>query len=491
MKRASAGPEPVCKKAKKVTFSVPEEEIEEEDGPCEVQRMLSHPVGVQPWGNIFLDDQGPEKAGRLRLGLGPMASFTDDLILDVLGYLDPTSLALIGRVSPALYAFSREDSLWRPLVLEEYGGHFHFHSTWRETFLLSIAKSRGLSSLELSPLLNVAGLYSDYLFQLWRCASADLEQWTTVDNVDRRSDLTLEEFVEQYERPGKPVILTGIVPKWLAFSGEQAERTWTCENFLKRFGDVSFKAGAVEMTLHEYWNYARQTQEESPIYLFDNEFIEKAPPLGEEYQVESYFAKDYFSLLDDLPRIRPSYRWILIGPPRSGSTFHKDPNYTSAWNGVISGRKKWILFPPEHTPPGVIPSCDELDVTTPISVTEWFLNFYSQARKEKPYECVQKAGELLFIPHRWWHSALNLEECVAVTQNYVNDQNLIHVLNFLKKCNKKRIIEPLEARLEQTQPGLLAKLQAAHDKATHTSSSAWEKLMANTESEPVFKFSFQ
>ena len=30
--------------------------------------------------------------------------------------------------------------------------------------------------------------------------------WTRVDNVDRCSNLSLEEFIEKYERPNKPVI---------------------------------------------------------------------------------------------------------------------------------------------------------------------------------------------------------------------------------------------------------------------------------------------
>jgi hypothetical protein len=116
--------------------------------------------------------------------------------------------------------------------------------------------------------------------------------------------------------------------------------------------------------------------EHHPIYLFDNEFIEKAPELGRHYEVPEYFREDLFSLLKE-PH-RPSFRWILIGPPRSGNwhiiseshhvmsgaSYHKDPNATSAWNGLISGSKKWILLPPDVTPPGVFPSADNFEVIT-------------------------------------------------------------------------------------------------------------------------------
>jgi hypothetical protein len=72
-------------------------------------------------------------------------------------------------------------------------------------------------------------------------------------------------------------------------------------------------------------------------------------------QVPAYFAEDLFSVLGEAAR--PEYRWLIMGPERSGSSFHKDPNATSAWNAVVKGSKKWILFPPHITPPGSVHLC--------------------------------------------------------------------------------------------------------------------------------------
>eukprot|EP01121_Diplochlamys_sp_Union-15-3_P018183 TRINITY_DN6579_c0_g1_i2.p1 TRINITY_DN6579_c0_g1~~TRINITY_DN6579_c0_g1_i2.p1 ORF type:complete len:126 (-),score=24.31 TRINITY_DN6579_c0_g1_i2:414-791(-) len=117
-----------------------------------------------------------------------------------------------------------------------------------------------------------------------------------------------------------------------------------------------------KMTLENFMIYCASIQEQKPLYLFDNKFAEKTDML-KDYEVPIYFREDFFKLLEGQGLHRPSFRWILIGPVRSGATFHKDPNATSAWNGLISGRKKWIFYPPNIPPPGVFPSKDGEEVT--------------------------------------------------------------------------------------------------------------------------------
>lgn len=155
-----------------------------------------------------------------------------------------------------------------------------------------------------------------------------------------------------------------------------------------------------------------------PLYLFDKRFVERSPRLAQDFTVPPYFSEDLFSVLGE--KHRPDYRWLVLGPSRSGSSFHVDPNATSAWNAVVSGSKKWVLFPPSAIPPGVHASADGADVATSVSLTEWFINFYPDIKEGmtevKPIECTVKAGEMLFIPRGWWHLAINLEPGVAITQ---------------------------------------------------------------------------
>lgn len=184
------------------------------------------------------------------------------------------------------------------------------------------------------------------------------------------------------------------------------------------------------MKLSKYLRYMKRSTDDQCIYLFDKRFAETAPDMAAAYSVPPYFSgeRDLFSAMGE--ERRPDYRWLIMGPGRSGSTFHKDPNGTSAWNACVIGKKKWILLPPHAMPPGVHASSDGADVTAPVSLVEWFLNFYNRMSDlgVTPVECIQRPGDVVFVPCGWWHCVLNLEPSVAITQNYVSEVNLQRVL---------------------------------------------------------------
>ncbi|KAL2651003.1 hypothetical protein R1flu_019131 [Riccia fluitans] len=483
------------KKRKRKQSAVKDESVEAEnlkafnDPEFCLQRGTSS-YGVQPVGNLLYQESLHNARDA---GLGNLRLLTDELLLDILGLLSAEDLGKLATVSKAFYVFAHQDSLWRNLVLEEFRGEFTFRGRWKNSYVST--RHPQFTGPPHVPL-KVKGFYSDYIFQSWLCASLEIKkEWLSRDNIERRTSLTLDEFIRDFEEPNKPVLINGALDHWPALE------KWDREYLLQHAGEVPFACGPVNMKLKDYYQYADLVEEERPLYIFDSKFAEKAPQLSEDYDIPVYFREDLFSLLGDS---RPDYRWLILGPARSGSSFHIDPNSTSAWNAVVRGSKKWIMYPPAVVPPGVFPSPDGAEVASPVSLTEWFMNFYEETRrrKEKPVECICRAGEVVFVPNGWWHIVINLEESIAITQNYVSRSNLLNVLEFLNKPNSKELVSGTAERetlfdsfrraYEKSFPGSMEKLQVvAEEKARRERQkvSFWDTV-ADGKQGGGFKFGF-
>ena len=137
-----------------------------------------------------------------------------------------------------------------------------------------------------------------------------------------------------------------------------------------------------------------------------------------------YFREDLFQYVGE--DRRPPYKWILIGPRRSGSSIHTDPLETSAWNAVISGRKRWVLFPP-GTPKSLVKPAAWMAKKDREAI-DWFLQHYRTIKEslpahQQPLELITGPGDTIFVPTGWWHTVLNLDDTIAVTQNFVSTTN--------------------------------------------------------------------
>lgn len=273
--------------------------------------------------------------------------------------------------------------------------------------------------------------------------------------------MTQAEFDQSWA--DKPFILTEPVKQWPAF------KSWSVGYILETHPDTLFRAEAVDWPFRTYVDYMNNNSDESPLYLFDKNFVSKMGlPTGPEeavFQPPSCFGTDLFAVLGNQ---RPDKEWLIIGPARSGSTFHKDPNATSAWNAVLRGSKYWIMFPGSASlppPPGVYVSADQSEVTSPLSIAEWLLNFHDEARNTPGcLEGICGEGEVLHVPSGWWHLVVNLSESIAITQNFVPRKHLRSTLDFMKnKADqvsgfRKDIEDPyglFVKRMQETYPDML------------------------------------
>jgi hypothetical protein len=467
-----------------------------------------HPFGVLPVGNRFFGEASATLIRRRE------EIFDDKVWQHVLSYCDGSSLGRTVQVSRYLYVAGHQSELWRDLVLRKCHANKSVISRmgrcWRDTYILLFHGKEKF--VELQPMKT--GIYSDSVYRSHLCRSFALPSaWLDAANVgvDERSDrevpsipvdkMPASDFFSRYEECNHPVIVQGAalgkaVEMWCDWEHLHRQNT-SSKTFRTTSGAAPLPGN---FTLRAYQKYTQfDYLEESPLYLFDRNAFASNQQWEDDFFPEFYKKCPYWDpsgefghdLLQHLgSQERPDHTWLIVGPKRSGSVFHIDPNCTHAWNACIQGRKRWIFYPPGDPPPGVLPSPDGDEVALPISVGEWIVQYWPEHMEQyhkrpvglRPMECTTFPGDVIFVPHvsvslliekmvflvrsnyntnscrlilciwqGWWHSVINLEDVnIAITHNYLSPSNLGNALKFF--VEKQDQISGCRDRAESIKP---------------------------------------
>lgn len=443
------------------------------------QNVPKHPLGIKPSGNIILaKDEDLKLIGESAGAL--FSKLPDDVILNILGMLNKKDLSKASQVSRFWYAYATFDELWRnmytsktPAEREETEIQFSkWRGSWRSS-ILNFDENVGAENAHV----NCEGLvYSDALFTPYvnscinykQLFAEVIEEQLDLKNIEGYWDASLLDSPEKFPHRGRIPRIEEDTFTYDMFEKNQwndhpfilgsnkaqsAERwpKWTIKYLLDKFPDVKFRQESVVWELERYEQYANENRDENPLYLFDcrSDAMKSLIPNGYFPEPPIFATKDLFKVFEEC---RPDHSWLITGPERSGSTFHKDPNSTDAWNVVLEGSKLWVMLPVGMRPPGVFVSEDESEVISPVGLAEWvksgFWNDTIQISDEATLDTMDKSigsggfrtcvvgitfkNECMYVPSGWWHMVINLEDSVAFTANFVPPCKINKVLNFMK-----------------------------------------------------------
>uniref|UniRef100_F1L073 JmjC domain-containing protein 5 n=1 Tax=Ascaris suum TaxID=6253 RepID=F1L073_ASCSU len=229
--------------------------------------------------------------------------------------------------------------------------------------------------------------------------------------IRRISCPSLEEFFEFFAR-GEPVVMTGVVSQWPAFS------KWSFDYFNSMIGHRTVPVEVGSSYADDGWSQSLTTVAE-----FMHEFIENESSRGVGYLAQHRLFDQVPELLDDV--IVPDYCAfgeesldrvdlnIWVGPAGTVSPLHTDPKSNIFCQ--VYGRKFLRLIPYSETvsvyphEEGFLTNTSQVDVEHPD------VSRYPLLKLAHVSDCVLSAGECLFIPHAFWHYVKSLEPSISVS----------------------------------------------------------------------------
>lgn len=220
--------------------------------------------------------------------------------------------------------------------------------------------------------------------------------YTPVDSVDRRSNLSYEEFVQEYASVGKPLIITDIVTNW------KASTKWNLDFFRSNYGSVKlsrmqtydpegeakrYERTYETMSVKDYIDdYMSAGARNKLLYLRDLS-VHDYPELWDDCEESIYFNNWYTKLPKELlKKYSFGTNAVLIGFKGTSIGLHYDTEFSATWVSLISGQKKVILFAPDQ---------EKYLYEGRVNCFKPNLEKFPLYTKAKPVECILNQGETL------------------------------------------------------------------------------------------------
>lgn len=262
--------------------------------------------------------------------------------------------------------------------------------------------------------------------------------------LEKRSNLSLNEFIEEYRERNLPVVFTDAAQKW------GATEKWTPSYLKENFGHKTVKIDVQEYNFGEFIDMALNSTDEDPApYLRECDITEVFPELMADitpifkYTAPNRLMHPFIFNMFRQSGMKAGFPELLFGG--TGGQFprlHFDNWYVHAFVTQVYGDKEFTVYPPDQGE-YLYPIKNRHNISELTEFINPDPNKYPLYKHATPYRIVVKQGETIFVPGGWWHVTKMLTPSIAVSYNSITRENWQAFRKDVKRIMQQRKGKPL------------------------------------------------
>ncbi len=218
-----------------------------------------------------------------------------------------------------------------------------------------------------------------------------------LQEVPRVKNITKEDFIKNYFKPQKPVVIERFIDDWPAYT------KWNLDYMKEIAGEKivqlydnrpvdckdSFNQAHTSMKMGDYIDLLKNEPTKLRIFLWN--ILKEAPQLKDDFKYPDFGLK----LMKGLPM-------LFFGGEDSYTFMHYDIDLANIFHFHFEGKKQCILFNQKQTKylykiPHSLITREDIDFVNP-DFDKW-----PALKHAKGYVANLNHGEILYMPEGWWH----------------------------------------------------------------------------------------
>ena len=214
---------------------------------------------------------------------------------------------------------------------------------------------------------------------------------------DRVKIITRADFIGNYLKPQKPVVIENLTEDWPAFkklnldylkkvAGEKTVPLYDDRPISSKF---KFNEPHTKMKMADYVDLLKSKPTNYRIFLYH--LLKEVPKLQEDFK----FPDVGLRFIKKLPT-------LFFGGENSKVFMHYDIDFANILHFHFQGKKQCIIYPPSETKylykvPHALISREDIDFSNPD------FEKFPMLKKAKGYVAELNHGECLYMPEGYWH----------------------------------------------------------------------------------------